>query len=130
MKRLPIFKQLTDSSNKKQDPPIYLNVFYLTAEDLMYRYRTEKCPLPACTAATCFFYHHEKRQRRRAPDKFDYFVMRICPDVEDCKRRDSCVFVHNYSEKWFHPFMFRTKPCRQIRTKGSCHYGPYCAFLH
>lgn len=158
-KRLPVFVDLTtkevEEKKKKQDAPVLLQngtqnqhqnqkpplfscvIFYLSPEDLMFRYRIDKCATKDCNGHYCFNWHQalEPTQRRRPPNAktgvFDYFVMQMCPDLpHSCRLGKRCQFVHNYSEKWYHPFMFRRKPCHQLQTRGCCNYGVFCAFRH
>nr|XP_054098380.1 putative E3 ubiquitin-protein ligase UNKL isoform X4 [Callithrix jacchus] len=62
-----------------------------------------------------------------------------CPSVKHgdewgepsrCDGGDSCQYCHSRTEQQFHPEIYKSTKCNDIRQTGYCPRGPFCAFAH
>ncbi|XP_048645362.1 putative E3 ubiquitin-protein ligase UNKL isoform X2 [Marmota marmota marmota] len=62
-----------------------------------------------------------------------------CPSVKHgdewgepsrCDGGDSCQYCHSRTEQQFHPEIYKSTKCNDMRQTGYCPRGPFCAFAH
>ncbi|XP_010568849.1 PREDICTED: putative E3 ubiquitin-protein ligase UNKL isoform X4 [Haliaeetus leucocephalus] len=62
-----------------------------------------------------------------------------CPNVKHadewgepsrCESGDSCQYCHSRTEQQFHPEIYKSTKCNDMRQTGYCPRGPFCAFAH
>ncbi|XP_074237904.1 putative E3 ubiquitin-protein ligase UNKL isoform X4 [Saimiri boliviensis] len=103
-------------------------------------YKTEQCPKPPrlCRQGYACPHYHNSRDRRRNPRTFQYRST-PCPSVKHgdewgepsrCDGGDSCQYCHSRTEQQFHPEIYKSTKCNDIRQTGYCPRGPFCAFAH
>ncbi|XP_062491051.1 putative E3 ubiquitin-protein ligase UNKL isoform X4 [Pezoporus occidentalis] len=103
-------------------------------------YKTEQCTKPPrlCRQGYACPHYHSSRDRRRNPRKFKYRST-PCPKVKHadewgepsrCESGDSCQYCHSRPEQQFHPEIYKSTKCNDMRQKGYCPRGPFCAFAH
>ncbi|XP_006874003.1 PREDICTED: putative E3 ubiquitin-protein ligase UNKL [Chrysochloris asiatica] len=117
-----------------EDPRWQDNSFVLSC------YKTEQCLKPPrlCRQGYACPHFHNSRDRRRDPRRFQYRST-PCPSVKHgdewgepsrCDRGDSCQHCHSRTEQQFHPEIYKSSKCNDMRQTGSCPRGPFCAFAH
>ncbi|XP_072610270.1 putative E3 ubiquitin-protein ligase UNKL isoform X5 [Vulpes vulpes] len=103
-------------------------------------YKTEQCPKPPrlCRQGYACPHYHNSRDRRRNPRRFQYRST-PCPSVKHgdewgeptrCDSGDSCRYCHSRAEQQFHPEIYKSTKCNDMRQTGYCPRGPFCAFAH
>ncbi|XP_059572624.1 putative E3 ubiquitin-protein ligase UNKL isoform X3 [Alligator mississippiensis] len=103
-------------------------------------YKTEQCTKPPrlCRQGYACPHFHNSRDRRRNPRKFKYRST-PCPNVKHadewgepskCESGDSCQYCHSRTEQQFHPEIYKSTKCNDMRQTGYCPRGPFCAFAH
>ncbi|XP_056661654.1 putative E3 ubiquitin-protein ligase UNKL isoform X15 [Monodelphis domestica] len=103
-------------------------------------YKTEQCPKPPrlCRQGYACPHYHNSRDRRRNPRKFKYRST-PCPSVKHgdewgepskCESGDNCQYCHSRTEQQFHPEIYKSTKCNDMRQTGYCPRGPFCAFAH
>ncbi|XP_059126283.1 putative E3 ubiquitin-protein ligase UNKL isoform X3 [Peromyscus eremicus] len=103
-------------------------------------YKTEQCPKPPrlCRQGYACPHYHNSRDRRRNPRMFQYRST-PCPSVKHgdewgepsrCDSGDSCQYCHSRTEQQFHPEIYKSTKCNDMRQTGYCPRGPFCAFAH
>ncbi|XP_010177030.1 PREDICTED: putative E3 ubiquitin-protein ligase UNKL [Mesitornis unicolor] len=103
-------------------------------------YKTEQCTKPPrlCRQGYACPHYHNSRDRRRNPRKFKYRSA-PCPSVKHadewgepsrCESGDSCQYCHSRTEQQFHPEIYKSTKCNDMRQTGYCPRGPFCAFAH
>ncbi|XP_070317023.1 putative E3 ubiquitin-protein ligase UNKL isoform X1 [Odocoileus virginianus] len=103
-------------------------------------YKTEQCPKPPrlCRQGYACPHFHNSRDRRRDPRRFQYRST-PCPSVKHgdewgepsrCASGDSCAYCHSRTEQQFHPEIYKSTKCNDMRQTGHCPRGPFCAFAH
>ncbi|XP_064334371.1 putative E3 ubiquitin-protein ligase UNKL isoform X2 [Camelus dromedarius] len=103
-------------------------------------YKTEQCPKPPrlCRQGYACPHFHNSRDRRRNPRRFQYRST-PCPSVKHgdewgepsrCESGDSCQYCHSRTEQQFHPEIYKSTKCNDMRQTGYCPRGPFCAFAH
>ncbi|XP_034751069.1 putative E3 ubiquitin-protein ligase UNKL isoform X4 [Etheostoma cragini] len=103
-------------------------------------YKTEQCTKPPrlCRQGYACPHYHNSRDRRRNPRKFKYRST-PCPNVKHgdewgepskCDSGDSCQYCHSRTEQQFHPEIYKSTKCNDMRQTGYCPRGPFCAFAH
>ncbi|XP_057275676.1 putative E3 ubiquitin-protein ligase UNKL isoform X1 [Pezoporus wallicus] len=103
-------------------------------------YKTEQCTKPPrlCRQGYACPHYHSSRDRRRNPRKFKYRST-PCPKVKHadewgepsrCESGDSCQYCHSRPEQQFHPEIYKSTKCNDMRQTGYCPRGPFCAFAH
>ncbi|XP_073755842.1 putative E3 ubiquitin-protein ligase UNKL isoform X4 [Callorhinus ursinus] len=103
-------------------------------------YKTEQCPKPPrlCRQGYACPHYHNSRDRRRNPRRFQYRST-PCPSVKHgdewgeparCDSGDSCQYCHSRAEQQFHPEIYKSTKCNDMRQTGYCPRGPFCAFAH
>ncbi|KFU93314.1 Putative E3 ubiquitin-protein ligase UNKL, partial [Chaetura pelagica] len=103
-------------------------------------YKTEQCSKPPrlCRQGYACPHYHNSRDRRRSPRKFKYRST-PCPSVKHadewgepsrCESGDSCQYCHSRTEQQFHPEIYKSTKCNDMRQTGYCPRGPFCAFAH
>ncbi|XP_008765831.1 putative E3 ubiquitin-protein ligase UNKL isoform X4 [Rattus norvegicus] len=103
-------------------------------------YKTEQCPKPPrlCRQGYACPHYHNSRDRRRNPRRFQYRST-PCPSVKHgdewgepsrCDVGDSCQYCHSRTEQQFHPEIYKSTKCNDMRQTGYCPRGPFCAFAH
>ncbi|XP_076433642.1 putative E3 ubiquitin-protein ligase UNKL isoform X4 [Peromyscus maniculatus bairdii] len=103
-------------------------------------YKTEQCPKPPrlCRQGYACPHYHNSRDRRRNPRMFQYRST-PCPSVKHgdewgepsrCDGGDSCQYCHSRTEQQFHPEIYKSTKCNDMRQTGYCPRGPFCAFAH
>uniref|UniRef100_A0A3P8NWF2 Unk like zinc finger n=1 Tax=Astatotilapia calliptera TaxID=8154 RepID=A0A3P8NWF2_ASTCA len=103
-------------------------------------YKTDQCTKPPrlCRQGYACPHYHNSRDRRRNPRKFKYRST-PCPNVKHgdewgepskCESGDSCQYCHSRTEQQFHPEIYRSTKCNDMRQTGYCPRGPFCAFAH
>ncbi|NXK77470.1 UNK protein, partial [Amazona guildingii] len=103
-------------------------------------YKTEQCTKPPrlCRQGYACPHYHSSRDRRRNPRKFKYRST-PCPNVKHadewgepsrCESGDSCQYCHSRTEQQFHPEIYKSTKCNDMRQTGYCPRGPFCAFAH
>ncbi|XP_051488516.1 putative E3 ubiquitin-protein ligase UNKL isoform X3 [Apus apus] len=103
-------------------------------------YKTEQCSKPPrlCRQGYACPHYHNSRDRRRSPRKFKYRST-PCPNVKHadewgepsrCESGDSCQYCHSRTEQQFHPEIYKSTKCNDMRQTGYCPRGPFCAFAH
>ncbi|XP_053413269.1 putative E3 ubiquitin-protein ligase UNKL isoform X3 [Nycticebus coucang] len=103
-------------------------------------YKTEQCPKPPrlCRQGYACPHFHSSRDRRRNPRRFQYRST-PCPSVKHgdewgepsrCDGGDSCQYCHSRTEQQFHPEIYKSTKCNDMRQTGYCPRGPFCAFAH
>ncbi|XP_066131461.1 putative E3 ubiquitin-protein ligase UNKL isoform X4 [Saccopteryx bilineata] len=103
-------------------------------------YKTEQCPKPPrlCRQGYACPHYHNSRDRRRNPRRFQYRST-PCPSVKHgdewgepsrCDSGDSCQYCHSRTEQQFHPEIYKSTKCNDMRQTGYCPRGPFCAFAH
>ncbi|XP_069343224.1 putative E3 ubiquitin-protein ligase UNKL isoform X1 [Eulemur rufifrons] len=103
-------------------------------------YKTEQCPKPPrlCRQGYACPHFHSSRDRRRNPRRFQYRST-PCPSVKRgdewgepsrCDGGDSCQYCHSRTEQQFHPEIYKSTKCNDMRQTGHCPRGPFCAFAH
>ncbi|XP_035311139.1 putative E3 ubiquitin-protein ligase UNKL isoform X2 [Cricetulus griseus] len=103
-------------------------------------YKTEQCPKPPrlCRQGYACPHYHNSRDRRRNPRRFQYRST-PCPSVKHgdewgepsrCEGGDSCQYCHSRTEQQFHPEIYKSTKCNDMRQTGYCPRGPFCAFAH
>ncbi|OXB68857.1 hypothetical protein ASZ78_002272 [Callipepla squamata] len=103
-------------------------------------YKTEQCTKPPrlCRQGYACPHYHNSRDRRRNPRKFKYRST-PCPNVKHadewgepsrCESGDSCQYCHSRTEQQFHPEIYKSTKCNDMRQTGYCPRGPFCAFAH
>lgn len=103
-------------------------------------YKTEQCTKPPrlCRQGYACPHYHNSRDRRRNPRKFRYRST-PCPNVKHadewgepsrCESGDSCQYCHSRTEQQFHPEIYKSTKCNDMRQTGYCPRGPFCAFAH
>uniref|UniRef100_A0A8C1MTK6 Unk like zinc finger n=1 Tax=Cyprinus carpio TaxID=7962 RepID=A0A8C1MTK6_CYPCA len=103
-------------------------------------YKTEQCTKPPrlCRQGYACPHYHNSRDRRRNPRKFKYRST-PCPSVKHgdewgepskCESGDSCQYCHSRTEQQFHPEIYKSTKCNDMRQTGYCPRGPFCAFAH
>uniref|UniRef100_A0A3B3RC96 Unk like zinc finger n=1 Tax=Paramormyrops kingsleyae TaxID=1676925 RepID=A0A3B3RC96_9TELE len=103
-------------------------------------YKTEQCTKPPrlCRQGYACPHYHNSRDRRRNPRKFKYRST-PCPNVKHgdewgepskCESGDSCPCCHSRTEQQFHPEIYKSTKCNDMRQTGYCPRGPFCAFAH
>uniref|UniRef100_A0A4W5NDY5 Unk like zinc finger n=1 Tax=Hucho hucho TaxID=62062 RepID=A0A4W5NDY5_9TELE len=100
----------------------------------------EQCTKPPrlCRQGYACPHYHNSRDRRRNPRKFKYRST-PCPNVKHgdewgepskCDSGDSCQYCHSRTEQQFHPEIYKSTKCNDMRQTGYCPRGPFCAFAH
>uniref|UniRef100_A0A7N8YJA2 Unk like zinc finger n=1 Tax=Mastacembelus armatus TaxID=205130 RepID=A0A7N8YJA2_9TELE len=103
-------------------------------------YKTDQCTKPPrlCRQGYACPHYHNSRDRRRNPRKFKYRST-PCPNVKHgdewgepskCDSGDSCPYCHSRTEQQFHPEIYKSTKCNDMRQTGYCPRGPFCAFAH
>ncbi|XP_051988055.1 putative E3 ubiquitin-protein ligase UNKL [Xyrauchen texanus] len=103
-------------------------------------YKTEQCTKPPrlCRQGYACPHYHNSRDRRRNPRKFKYRST-PCPSVKHgdewgepskCESGDGCQYCHSRTEQQFHPEIYKSTKCNDMRQTGYCPRGPFCAFAH
>ncbi|XP_010794524.1 putative E3 ubiquitin-protein ligase UNKL isoform X5 [Notothenia coriiceps] len=103
-------------------------------------YKTDQCTKPPrlCRQGYACPHYHNSRDRRRNPRKFKYRST-PCPNVKHgdewgepskCDSADSCQYCHSRTEQQFHPEIYKSTKCNDMRQTGYCPRGPFCAFAH
>ncbi|KAJ8364142.1 hypothetical protein SKAU_G00129730 [Synaphobranchus kaupii] len=103
-------------------------------------YKTEQCTKPPrlCRQGYACPHYHNSRDRRRNPRKFKYRST-PCPNVKHgdewgepskCESGDACQYCHSRTEQQFHPEIYKSTKCNDMRQTGYCPRGPFCAFAH
>ncbi|XP_018091872.1 putative E3 ubiquitin-protein ligase UNKL isoform X2 [Xenopus laevis] len=103
-------------------------------------YKTDQCTKPPrlCRQGYACPHYHNSRDRRRNPRKFKYRST-PCPSVKHgdewgepskCESGDSCQYCHSRTEQQFHPEIYKSTKCNDMRQTGYCPRGPFCAFAH
>ncbi|XP_073411303.1 putative E3 ubiquitin-protein ligase UNKL isoform X3 [Dendrobates tinctorius] len=103
-------------------------------------YKTEQCTKPPrlCRQGYACPHYHNSRDRRRNPRKFKYRST-PCPSVKHgdewgepskCESGDGCQYCHSRTEQQFHPEIYKSTKCNDVRQTGYCPRGPFCAFAH
>ncbi|XP_038619405.1 putative E3 ubiquitin-protein ligase UNKL [Tachyglossus aculeatus] len=103
-------------------------------------YKTEQCTKPPrlCRQGYACPHYHNSRDRRRNPRKFKYRST-PCPNVKHgdewgepskCESGDNCQYCHSRTEQQFHPEIYKSTKCNDMRQTGYCPRGPFCAFAH
>uniref|UniRef100_A0A668A400 Unk like zinc finger n=1 Tax=Myripristis murdjan TaxID=586833 RepID=A0A668A400_9TELE len=103
-------------------------------------YKTDQCTKPPrlCRQGYACPHYHNSRDRRRNPRKFKYRST-PCPNVKHgdewgepskCDGGDSCQYCHSRTEQQFHPEIYKSTKCNDMRQTGYCPRGPFCAFAH
>ncbi|XP_045676898.1 putative E3 ubiquitin-protein ligase UNKL isoform X5 [Phyllostomus hastatus] len=103
-------------------------------------YKTEQCPKPPrlCRQGYACPHYHNSRDRRRNPRRFQYRST-PCPSVKHgdewgepsrCDSGDGCQYCHSRTEQQFHPEIYKSTKCNDMRQTGYCPRGPFCAFAH
>ncbi|XP_058851745.1 putative E3 ubiquitin-protein ligase UNKL isoform X2 [Acipenser ruthenus] len=103
-------------------------------------YKTEQCTKPPrlCRQGYACPHYHNSRDRRRNPRKFKYRST-PCPNVKHgdewgepskCDSGDHCQYCHSRTEQQFHPEIYKSTKCNDMRQTGYCPRGPFCAFAH
>ncbi|XP_018425924.1 PREDICTED: putative E3 ubiquitin-protein ligase UNKL isoform X3 [Nanorana parkeri] len=103
-------------------------------------YKTDQCTKPPrlCRQGYACPHYHNSRDRRRNPRKFKYRST-PCPSVKHgdewgepskCDSGDSCQYCHSRTEQQFHPEIYKSTKCNDVRQTGYCPRGPFCAFAH
>uniref|UniRef100_A0A8C3YQJ1 Unk like zinc finger n=1 Tax=Catagonus wagneri TaxID=51154 RepID=A0A8C3YQJ1_9CETA len=103
-------------------------------------YKTEQCPKPPrlCRQGYACPHFHNSRDRRRDPRRFPYRST-PCPSVKHgdewgepsrCESGDGCQYCHSRTEQQFHPEIYKSTKCNDMRQTGCCPRGPFCAFAH
>ncbi|XP_026989857.2 putative E3 ubiquitin-protein ligase UNKL isoform X2 [Tachysurus fulvidraco] len=103
-------------------------------------YKTEQCTKPPrlCRQGYACPHYHNSRDRRRNPRKFKYRST-PCPSVKHgdewgepskCEGGDSCQYCHSRTEQQFHPEIYKSTKCNDMKQTGYCPRGPFCAFAH
>uniref|UniRef100_UPI00398ED460 putative E3 ubiquitin-protein ligase UNKL isoform X3 n=1 Tax=Pristiophorus japonicus TaxID=55135 RepID=UPI00398ED460 len=103
-------------------------------------YKTEQCNKPPrlCRQGYACPHYHNSRDRRRNPRKFKYRST-PCPNVKHgdewgeptkCESGDNCQYCHSRTEQQFHPEIYKSTKCNDMRQTGYCPRGPFCAFAH
>ncbi|XP_078521057.1 putative E3 ubiquitin-protein ligase UNKL isoform X2 [Lissotriton helveticus] len=103
-------------------------------------YKTEQCTKPPrlCRQGYACPHYHNSRDRRRNPRKFKYRST-PCPSVKHgdewgepskCGSADTCQYCHSRTEQQFHPEIYKSTKCNDMRQTGYCPRGPFCAFAH
>ncbi|XP_056870206.1 putative E3 ubiquitin-protein ligase UNKL isoform X1 [Takifugu flavidus] len=103
-------------------------------------YKTDQCAKPPrlCRQGYACPHYHNSRDRRRNPRKFKYRST-PCPSVKHgdewgepskCDSGDSCQYCHSRTEQQFHPEIYKSTKCNDMRQNGYCPRGPFCAFAH
>uniref|UniRef100_A0A0K8SK27 C3H1-type domain-containing protein n=1 Tax=Lygus hesperus TaxID=30085 RepID=A0A0K8SK27_LYGHE len=103
-------------------------------------YKTEQCKkLPRlCRQGFACPQYHNSRDKRRSPRKYKYRTT-PCPNVKlgdewgeptNCENGDDCSYCHTRKEQQFHPEIYKSTKCKDIKTVGYCPRGVFCAFAH
>ncbi|XP_061905969.1 putative E3 ubiquitin-protein ligase UNKL isoform X1 [Entelurus aequoreus] len=103
-------------------------------------YKTEQCTKPPrlCRQGYACPHYHNSRDRRRNPRKHKYRST-PCPNVKHgdewgepskCDSGDTCQYCHSRTEQQFHPEIYKSTKCNDMRQTGYCPRGPFCAFAH
>ncbi|XP_077940165.1 putative E3 ubiquitin-protein ligase UNKL isoform X1 [Gasterosteus aculeatus] len=103
-------------------------------------YKTDQCTKPPrlCRQGYACPHYHNSRDRRRNPRKFKYRST-PCPNVKHgdewgepskCESGDCCQYCHSRTEQQFHPEIYKSTKCNDMRQTGYCPRGPFCAFAH
>ncbi|XP_056434379.1 putative E3 ubiquitin-protein ligase UNKL isoform X2 [Gadus chalcogrammus] len=103
-------------------------------------YKTEQCTKPPrlCRQGYACPHYHNSRDRRRNPRKYKYRST-PCPNVKHgdewgepskCDSGDGCQYCHSRTEQQFHPEIYKSTKCNDMRQTGYCPRGPFCAFAH
>ncbi|XP_060946037.1 putative E3 ubiquitin-protein ligase UNKL isoform X2 [Limanda limanda] len=103
-------------------------------------YKTDQCTKPPrlCRQGYACPHYHNSRDRRRNPRKFKYRST-PCPNVKHgdewgepskCDSGDICQYCHSRTEQQFHPEIYKSTKCNDMRQTGYCPRGPFCAFAH
>ncbi|KAM9493826.1 putative E3 ubiquitin-protein ligase UNKL isoform 2-T2 [Clarias gariepinus] len=103
-------------------------------------YKTEQCTKPPrlCRQGYACPHYHNSRDRRRNPRKFKYRST-PCPSVKHgdewgepskCESGDGCQYCHSRTEQQFHPEIYKSTKCNDMKQTGYCPRGPFCAFAH
>ncbi|KAG9342910.1 hypothetical protein JZ751_015126 [Albula glossodonta] len=103
-------------------------------------YKTDQCTKPPrlCRQGYACPHYHNSRDRRRNPRKFKYRST-PCPNVKHgdewgepskCESGDSCQYCHSRTEQQFHPEIYKSTKCNDMRQSSYCPRGPFCAFAH
>nr|XP_046271988.1 putative E3 ubiquitin-protein ligase UNKL isoform X3 [Scatophagus argus] len=103
-------------------------------------YKTDQCTKPPrlCRQGYACPHYHNSRDRRRNPRKFKYRST-PCPNVKHgdewgepskCESGDGCQYCHSRTEQQFHPEIYKSTKCNDMRQTGYCPRGPFCAFAH
>uniref|UniRef100_A0A0K8SJZ4 C3H1-type domain-containing protein n=1 Tax=Lygus hesperus TaxID=30085 RepID=A0A0K8SJZ4_LYGHE len=103
-------------------------------------YKTEQCKkLPRlCRQGYACPQYHNSRDKRRSPRKYKYRTT-PCPNVKlgdewgeptNCENGDDCSYCHTRKEQQFHPEIYKSTKCKDIKTVGYCPRGVFCAFAH
>ncbi|XP_061606356.1 putative E3 ubiquitin-protein ligase UNKL isoform X1 [Phyllopteryx taeniolatus] len=103
-------------------------------------YKTEQCTKPPrlCRQGYACPHYHNSRDRRRNPRKYKYRST-PCPSVKHgdewgepskCDSGDACQYCHSRMEQQFHPEIYKSTKCNDMRQTGYCPRGPFCAFAH
>ncbi|XP_054616195.1 putative E3 ubiquitin-protein ligase UNKL [Dunckerocampus dactyliophorus] len=103
-------------------------------------YKTEQCTKPPrlCRQGYACPHYHNSRDRRRNPRKHKYRST-PCPNVKHgdewgepskCDSADTCQYCHSRTEQQFHPEIYKSTKCNDMRQTGYCPRGPFCAFAH
>ncbi|XP_009872880.1 PREDICTED: putative E3 ubiquitin-protein ligase UNKL, partial [Apaloderma vittatum] len=107
---------------------------------VLFGYKTEHCTKPPrlCRQGYACPHYHNSRDRRRNPRKFKYRST-PCPNVKHadewgepsrCENGDNCQYCHSRTEQQFHPEIYKSSKCNDMRQTGYCPRGPFCAFAH
>ncbi|XP_043349974.1 putative E3 ubiquitin-protein ligase UNKL isoform X9 [Dermochelys coriacea] len=113
---------------------------WLDTNFILAGYKTEQCTKPPrlCRQGYACPHYHNSRDRRRNPRRFKYRST-PCPSVKHadewgepskCENGDNCQYCHSRTEQQFHPEIYKSTKCNDIRQTGYCPRGPFCAFAH
>ncbi|XP_042562847.1 putative E3 ubiquitin-protein ligase UNKL [Clupea harengus] len=114
--------------------------FPLDTNFVLANYKTEQCTKPPrlCRQGYACPHYHNSRDRRRNPRKFKYRST-PCPSVKHgdewgepskCESSDHCQYCHSRTEQQFHPEIYKSTKCNDMKQTGYCPRGPFCAFAH
>eukprot|EP00434_Breviolum_minutum_P018099 symbB.v1.2.015963.t1/scaffold1205.1/size131557/2 len=125
------------SAKEVSDP--YLEVPPEVVDFFTCRFKTLWCPYGTQHGwHECLYAHTDQDWRRRpelgyssepCPEWAKHVGERLSYD-ERCPNGLRCRFAHGSKEQLYHPLYYKTMPCTDWASTGSCPRGPQCAFFH
>lgn len=113
-----------------------IHTLELDEDFFMFYFKTVWCPyMHEHNKAVCV-YAHNWQDFRRKPNLF-YYSCDLCPNwqsesficeyKEGCPFEQNCLYCHGWKEQLYHPHIYKTRPCPDIK---KCQKSLDCPYFH